>query len=322
MDDMLDNAIHISGWVNGNLYTPTTEVLGILPIPDDIRMNTAMLPFNASLDRQQKHKFLAEIQGTRKPILPVHTPAEKKLFRDLMNRNPAFSPISGEPRWRDAVQVWNSIAERTDDISYKVIIKLLTSYLILTVYHIQKQLIEQLKTYYTKWKTLSHVHETLSLSANVRAPISNIIHDPTRSVRAPPVPQQPLQPHSVPRGLLELEVLTQPSRVPSLPEPAGINTYSSSNAITSANGAESSQHHERQQHMEMLARQRVATAITKSKPVKAPRKRRTCRKCAIIDCPGSQNVRNCKNHCRDCQDVMCRGRNPKRLDKTCASGWD
>lgn len=99
---MLVDPRHISGWVNGNLYTPTTEVLGILPIPENICIDSAMRPYDAALDRHQKHSFLAGIQGTRKPILPIHTSAEKKLFRDLMNSNSAFSSISGEPRWADA----------------------------------------------------------------------------------------------------------------------------------------------------------------------------------------------------------------------------
>lgn len=117
---MLIDPIHVSGWVNGNLYTPTNEVIGILPIPDDIRSLSAMAPYIAELDYDQKHRFLAEMQGTRKPVLPVHTSYEKQVFRQLMNSDPVFSPKSGEPRWRDAVKIWNSHADRTDNISYKV----------------------------------------------------------------------------------------------------------------------------------------------------------------------------------------------------------
>ena len=126
LDDMLINPIHISGWVNGNLYIPTKEVLGILPIPEEIRFSSAMTAYIPSLDQNQKHNFLAKIQGTRKPILPIHTPSEKQLFRQLMNTNSAFSPKSGEPRWRDAVKIWNQHADRMDDVSYKVC-KLITT---------------------------------------------------------------------------------------------------------------------------------------------------------------------------------------------------
>jgi hypothetical protein len=130
---MLIDPRHISGWVNGNLYIPTTEVLGILPIPESIRVGSAMRPYDAAFDRRQKHSFLARIQGTHKPILPIHTSAEKKLFRDLMNSNSAFSSISGEPRWENAVKDWNLRADGMDDISYKVFPKLSTLNLNLTI---------------------------------------------------------------------------------------------------------------------------------------------------------------------------------------------
>lgn len=108
--------------MNTNLYVPTSEVLGILPIPENIRLNSQMLAYDnmALPDEYRKHQFLAKIQGTQKPILPIHTSVEKKLFRELMNSHPSFSPVSGEPRWQDAVKVWNSRAGVMDGVSYKV----------------------------------------------------------------------------------------------------------------------------------------------------------------------------------------------------------
>lgn len=117
---MLVNPTQITGWVNTNLYMPTSEVLGILSIPHEIQTASAMLPYNPVNNSRQKHHFLAQTQGTHKAILPIHTPAEKKLFRDLMNSNPLFSPVSGEPRWQDAVKIWNSHADLTDQVFYKV----------------------------------------------------------------------------------------------------------------------------------------------------------------------------------------------------------
>ncbi|KAF8886887.1 hypothetical protein CPB84DRAFT_1667887, partial [Gymnopilus junonius] len=160
----------------------TMEVLGILPIPESICVGSAMQPHDAAFDQCQKHSFLDRVQGTHKPILPIHTSTEKKLFHDLMNSNSAFSSISGEPWWEIAVKDWNLRADGIDDISYK--------------------LIEQLKAYYTKWKSISHIKETLSLSAEVRGPLSLIIHDPSCSTKAPTVPYQPLCPHSISQGLL------------------------------------------------------------------------------------------------------------------------
>jgi len=36
LQDVLVNPTVITGWVNGNYYVPTTETLGILPIPLEI----------------------------------------------------------------------------------------------------------------------------------------------------------------------------------------------------------------------------------------------------------------------------------------------
>ncbi|EKM73567.1 hypothetical protein AGABI1DRAFT_134505 [Agaricus bisporus var. burnettii JB137-S8] len=54
LNDMFINPIQIGGWVNGNLYVPTSESLGILPIPDDIRDLSGMMKYIPSLDSGQK----------------------------------------------------------------------------------------------------------------------------------------------------------------------------------------------------------------------------------------------------------------------------
>lgn len=75
--------------------------------------------------------------------------------------------------------------------------------------------------------------------------------------------------------------------------------------------------------IEALARLRVAASMLNSTPVAKgqERKRRTCRKCGILECPGSQRVANCRNPCHDCHQVNCPGRNSKRPNKTCREGW-
>jgi hypothetical protein len=108
------------GWVNTNLYTRTTEVLGILPIPTSIRTETGMAEYQPAADHKQKHHFLAEMQGTRKPVLPVHSPAERNLFRQLMNTSLEFNQPDGPPNWKQAIKLWNRQADMTDGISYKV----------------------------------------------------------------------------------------------------------------------------------------------------------------------------------------------------------
>uniref|UniRef100_A0A8H7Y1A9 3'-5' exonuclease n=1 Tax=Psilocybe cubensis TaxID=181762 RepID=A0A8H7Y1A9_PSICU len=337
LDNILINPVQIDGWVNGNLYSPTTEVLGILPIPESIRTATGMLPYNSNTvipNQPQMHQYLANIQGTRKPVLPVHTATEKKLFHDLIKSHAAFSPVSGEPQWRDAVPVWNAKADITNDVSYK--------------------LVEQLSAYYNKWKTLSHIHETLSLTADIRGPLSIIIHDPSRSRKAPVVPFKPCpQPLTACEGLLEtndngnrmlapLPITTNAMHVDSdLPSQQlsrddmasrDIEFWRETDVISAPQQLEHQQmcptsprSHQLQNKiiMEKLARQRVVESLQKTKPIKKPRKRRTCRKCGQRDCSGSSNVNLCRNRCQDCgQYNSCKGRNTKRPTKKCYEGWN
>ena len=204
------------------------------------------------------------------------------------------------------------------------------------------KLIEQLKVYYTKWKLLSHIKETLSLSAEVRKPLSLVIHDPLRSTRAPAIPQNQLRLHHATKGLLDIPTTPSNSRsivtathpLPNIPMEVDFHPASgpptSSASVTDmvdTNGTtmqplSAIPTNNNRTQTELLARQRVADSVARAKPIEVPRKRRTCRKCAIFGCPGSQKVSNCRNPCRDCNSVSCRGRNPKRLDKTCAHGWD
>ncbi|XP_006453746.1 hypothetical protein AGABI2DRAFT_41826, partial [Agaricus bisporus var. bisporus H97] len=146
----------------------TSESLGILPIPDDICDLSGMMKYIPSLDSGQKYLYLASHQGTQKPILPVHTPEERTLFRFFLHHEPLFTPCAGEPNWCAAVKLWNLKADREEFVYYK--------------------LVEHLKVYYTKWKGLSQIHDALSISADARKPLVSIIHDARRSINALPVP--------------------------------------------------------------------------------------------------------------------------------------
>ena len=133
---MLINVKEICGWVNGNYYVPTTETLGILPIPKEIRESSRMatyisgpfINFNTGEKKKpQRHNFLAKMQGTRKPVLPIHTMAEMLMFRTLISQNREFNPPNvSEPPWNQAVKVWNASVDESDETSgsglyYKVI---------------------------------------------------------------------------------------------------------------------------------------------------------------------------------------------------------
>jgi hypothetical protein len=119
LQDILVTPRLITNWVNGNLYQKASESSGILPIPPDIRSQSGMSEYNPLLDAKQPHHFLAELQGTRKPILPIHTSEERELFSQLMRTNLAFNSTS-IPNWKEAVRVWNRYADVNMHISYKV----------------------------------------------------------------------------------------------------------------------------------------------------------------------------------------------------------
>ncbi len=123
LEDVLEKPPRLPvGWVNGNLYTPTKEVLGVLPIPDDVRLSAGMNEYIPSLDAQRSHRFLAHLQGTSKPVLPVHTRAERKMFSELMRTHEDFKALGGSPNWKKAVKVWNRLAEDNPNLSYKVVV--------------------------------------------------------------------------------------------------------------------------------------------------------------------------------------------------------
>jgi hypothetical protein len=130
---VLINVNEICGWVNGNYYLPTTETLGILPIPQEIRESSGMAAYisgpiinltSGEKKKPQRHDFLAKMQGTRKPVLPIHTTAERLMFRNLISQNIKFNPPNvSEPPWNRAVKVWNASVDENDEtgLYYKVI---------------------------------------------------------------------------------------------------------------------------------------------------------------------------------------------------------
>ncbi|KAJ7018412.1 hypothetical protein C8F04DRAFT_977319 [Mycena alexandri] len=106
-------------WVNGNLYERTEQSAGIIQIPKSVRELVRIQPFNQETDSSQKQSYLAKMQGTRKPVLPIHTVAEKKLFTDLMRTSVTFQKCSTSISL-PAAEIWNQKAEITADIYYKV----------------------------------------------------------------------------------------------------------------------------------------------------------------------------------------------------------
>lgn len=113
----------IAGWVNGNAYKQTDEVpIGVLPIPKEVReqhqLRDYVKPPEGHGSKRPRHDFLAELQGTRKPILPVHTSRERALFATFMERLPLGN--TSKPNWEAMSKEWNDFANQREGVYYKV----------------------------------------------------------------------------------------------------------------------------------------------------------------------------------------------------------
>jgi hypothetical protein len=170
----------LAGWVNGNLYKPTAEVFGILPLPNDVRQESSMQEFYPNFDYNQCHGFFASKQGPQKPVLPIHTNTEYKFFKTLMAEESSFDNATG-PLWNIAVKVWNRAAEIDLEISYK--------------------LVEQLMAYYNDWKANLNIKQKLSLTLENQKVVHDFIKNPQCSLQVTAAPQQPMQLHKVTSGL-------------------------------------------------------------------------------------------------------------------------
>ncbi|KAJ6570374.1 hypothetical protein B0H10DRAFT_1840261, partial [Mycena sp. CBHHK59/15] len=334
----------------------TSEVAGVLPVPEDIRVKYGMAQFEPSLDSVQPHHHLASLQGTRKAILPVHNQEEKDLFRTMMSGNNSFGNFSSEAQVEASVRIWNARADTSDTIFYK--------------------LAEQLKVYYNSdWQRNSNIIQTKATTAQARQPLMKRIHDPNRLQMVPSVPQTTLKLHHVPAGMLSLGTSDETPRIdppsisftglssgastsstiattqfiagssnaalpsfeaasridPSAQEPAPRTSSSGSPAAREARvpGPQPLSHGET---LHQLAKRKVGDDLQQSEPPpKKPRKGRTCRKCGIESCPRKATWKYCCNKCQDCgkdgQDKSCLGRNPKFPTKTCREAveggkWD
>ncbi|KAF8876293.1 hypothetical protein CPB84DRAFT_1852998 [Gymnopilus junonius] len=107
----------VARWVNGNLYVQTTEVFGILPVPDPVQTLSGILKYDQELKPEQ-YSYLASKQDTRYAVLMVHTTEEKNLFAKLMRTEPVFMREGG-PDWPSAVRRWNELSNGKS-IFYKV----------------------------------------------------------------------------------------------------------------------------------------------------------------------------------------------------------
>ncbi|KAJ7205539.1 hypothetical protein GGX14DRAFT_568874 [Mycena pura] len=106
-------------WVNGNLYRQSEQTVGIVRIPQSVCAMVDIHPFRESHDLKQKQVYLARMHGTRKPVLPVHTVAEKKLFTKLMLTSTSFQKSQTSISTEATIE-WNRLAAENEDVYYKL----------------------------------------------------------------------------------------------------------------------------------------------------------------------------------------------------------
>lgn len=133
LKERLNNPPDMTQWVNTDFYQKTSEVIGVLPIPTEVQDRSQMRkyspPARFSVDGEgrtirinpPRYDNLAKLQKVKKAVLPVHTPYEHQLFRQLTQTHPDFMPTPrGEPNWDKAATVWNELALIHKDAYYKV----------------------------------------------------------------------------------------------------------------------------------------------------------------------------------------------------------
>ncbi len=325
-----EEAHFIDGWVNGNLYLRSDEVSGVLPIPVDIRIKYGMAEYQSALHSTQSQHFLASRQQTRKPVLPIHNDTEREEFRKLVAHHEAFTGKSG-PDFDTAVKLWNDIAAGTDGMAYKVRHLCIDCLIEREGLKTYLQLPEHLKAYYNgEWKTQSNIKQTLAMTSAERRSIKKIIRDPRRALAAPPVKDTSLEARSVTSGLLPLPPL------PSTSSDTVLYTENSLIATTSTSAShvgipESNMDSSNtcghvlslQDKQKEIGKRLAAKACIDEPPKKKAKRPKQCRKCKYKDqCNGRQNIGLCKNPCKDCGIVQCRGRNTNRPNLPCHLAWD
>jgi hypothetical protein len=110
----------IAGWVNGDLYTPAGETVGIPSIPD---LTHAATDLQSYTEDKMKHSFLAWQQGTKYAVILVHTMEEKVLFNTLMQDH--LGNLGSTRDWKKGVLLWNQSANGKT-IFYKVHCSIIT----------------------------------------------------------------------------------------------------------------------------------------------------------------------------------------------------
>ncbi|KAJ6456287.1 hypothetical protein C8R47DRAFT_1029405 [Mycena vitilis] len=279
-------------WINGNLYKKTEQSAGILQIPKSVRELAKIQPFNRETDSKQKQAYLAKMQGTRKPVLPVHTIAEKQLFAELMRTSPTFHKCSTSISLA-AVEIWNQKAESTTDIYYK--------------------LEEQLTAYLNgSYKDSANIRQSCAQARDQTKALRVSLQDPQRTKKIMNVTSGPLVQLQVNTGFEESAGATSstasPSQIVQFAETRNVPLAAAKATID-------------------ISRKRAASGEPAGRPPSKQPKTRTCVRCGTTEgCNGRQYWYKCTNACRDCNKhgvLQCAGRSSKRPNvRRCVAAKD
>jgi hypothetical protein len=111
-------SVHLlTGWSNTSLYVSSSEIFGILPVPESLAKGLDMQTFHSSIDAGSRHRYLASRQGTRYAVTVIHTIAERQRFSHYMRTNALFSSDTRD--WTQCARIWNKEANGVD-VFYKV----------------------------------------------------------------------------------------------------------------------------------------------------------------------------------------------------------
>lgn len=128
---LVPDAPMMTGWVNGDLYQSAGKRVGILPLPDKIRAESDIESHIVEKDITNLHAYMAYQQGTKYAVISIHTPAEKTLFKKMMQEYAGFNRTNTAPDWKGGAREWNCKANGKD-IFYKVSLFLNHIYVVLT----------------------------------------------------------------------------------------------------------------------------------------------------------------------------------------------
>jgi hypothetical protein len=103
--------------MNSNLYLPSGETIGILPLPEKTRFEAGILDHEI-IDAKFTHLYLAKQQGTKYTVITVHSVAKKFDFAELMRTLLAFVNTTS-PNWKQGSKDLNGAADGKT-IFYKV----------------------------------------------------------------------------------------------------------------------------------------------------------------------------------------------------------